>query len=751
MASSEARVIRELPKSMINKIAAGEVVERPASAVKELVENAADAGATRVDVETEKSGVEFIKVTDDGCGIPADQVLLALSPHATSKIAKPEDLFHISTLGFRGEALASIAEISHLTLTTRAEGAAEGARVRCDGAEKGPVEAVGRNVGTTIEIRDLFFNVPVRRKFLKSPVAEYGQIKEAIVRLAIPHPEIAFTLRHNGSLDIDLPPSRDMFDRIRALFGDRVASRLTPVERRVMRNGVVVSGFVGRPDLWRGSGAMQYLFVNGRFFRDKALFSALKAAYQGLLKQGMFPVVFLNLETPLDFVDVNVHPTKQEVRFVDGQAMYAAILHSVRDKLLESNLERRPDAETIAASADVPIRRADPEKNEAAPVDATPASSADDEPREIRFVPDVDPLNPRLALDESAVGNRVGWLDELAARRRAQNNGAPREEDSEPRDVAASPSPTRERDAARLTRILQGRTPEFRKFPDLNGSSPDRRRGLEPTERPERDEEKKFAPGSFGGRALPTEKKEERPSDKPSAPETLVPSPEEPLRALSFEERRARVKENNERLDLSKNRLIALTSDRRPVVQLCDRYLVMEVPDGIALVDQHALHERILYEKIKAGYEKAEVRIQRLLVPEAVDLSPLEFAFVVERKELFAGIGLLVEPLGGSTVVVNGYPAIFSATPPTEIFCAALGAIYEKRAKTANVADLIEGALRQMACKAAIKAGDRLSPDDVAELVALAETEILAHHCPHGRPSVVVFTTDKIDQFFIRD
>ena len=771
MAENEARVIRELSKSMINKIAAGEVVERPASVVKELAENSIDAGATRIDVEVEKSGVELIKVIDNGCGIPADQIELALSPHATSKISRPEDLFHIATLGFRGEALASIAEISHLTLTTRAENAPDGARIRCDGNQKGPVEASGRNVGTTIEIRDLFFNVPVRRKFLKSPMTEYGQIKEAIVRLAIPHPEIAFTLRHNSSLDLDLPPATDMFDRIRKIFGDRVAGSLVRVERQIANNGVVVDGYIGRADLWRGTGAMQYLFVNGRFFRDKALFSALKAAYQGLLKQGTFPVVFLNLETPLDFVDVNVHPTKQEVHFLEGQSMYAGLLHSVRDRIESVNLERRPDSETIADAAQV----APPASTEGQTA-TTSETSAKEEPRELRFVPDVDPCDPRTALDDdvrergkrkiddwygknkkergrsdSEMETANDGLDSAAVARTIQDANevlaeAARRRDSQRRDPGAN-------DPAQLTRILQGKTSEFRKFPNLNDGAFHAETGAAAAKRPDPDDESTFARGSFGGRVLSGDK---RTPTRPDAgdsqpPSSLVENREEPLRALSYDERRARIRENNERADLLKNRLVALTSDGRPVVQLCNRYLVMEAPDGIALVDQHALHERILYEKLKAGYEKGDIQIQRLLVPEAVDLSPAEFAFAMDRKDLLASLGVLIEALGGSSVVINGYPAIFSNTPPAEIFQTALGALFEKRAKTTNLADMIEGALCQMACKAAIKAGDGLTPESVAELVAQAEMEVFAHHCPHGRPSTVVFTTDKIDQFFIRD
>ena len=829
MSDPEKKVIRELPKSMINKIAAGEVVERPANAIKELVENSVDAGATRIDVEVEKGGVELLKVIDNGCGIPADQIQLALSPHATSKIAEPDDLFRIATLGFRGEALASITEISHLTMTTRAADASDGARVRCNGSDLGPVESSGRNVGTTIEIRDLFFNVPVRRKFLKSAGAEYGAIREALIRIALPNPEIAFTLRHNGVLDLNFTPANDMIDRIRAAFGNKVVEQLIPVEKRYTENGLVLSGYVAKPEFARGTTAMQYLFVNGRFFKDKALTSALKNAYAGLLKQGMFPVVFLCLETPPDFVDVNVHPTKQEVRFADSQAIYSVLLHGVREKLLRSNMETRPSVAQIADAAGVggllapkeapdsasvlPARSpegAGTPPRAGAPTGSAPSRPAPEEPRELRFVPDVDPRDERRALNDGVAERQKARSDEWlrTARAGSAKRRADRDDDSDEAPRAAAGSRRAEldddavartiqdandalaeaarraaeeraaADAAQLTRVLTGQTSEFRKFPNLNDGPVASRFGVH-SRKPgaaagpavsdahassangdaatddSTADSCSFKKGSFGGRALPgvpvddARDPEPAASDKPAPPKKLVPDAE-PLRALSYDERRARIRGNYDSAAAPKDRLLARTSDGRPVVQFCNRYLVMEAPDGIAIVDQHALHERLLYEKVKAGYEQKNVDVQRLLVPEAVDLTPTEYAFTIERKELFESLGLLIDAFGGSSVVVNGYPAVFSASSPRDIFLAALGALYRNRGKV-KLSDLVEGAICQMACKAAIKAGDKLTPDSVAELIAHAEMEVFAHHCPHGRPSTVVFSTTKIDQFFKRD
>lgn len=808
MTENTPKQIRELSKSMINKIAAGEVIERPANVVKELVENAIDAGATRIDVEIGSEVKDLIKVVDNGCGIPRGQIPLALSPHATSKIAEPDDLFRIATLGFRGEALASITEISHLTLTTRTADSNEGSVIRCEGSEFGAIVPASRAVGTTVEARDLFFNVPVRRRFMRSAVAEYGQIKEAIVRLALPHPELAFTLRRNGKIDFDLPPVKTTRERLAKLFGDSVVRELLEIERRESAGGIVLSGFVGTPNLSRGTSAMQYLFVNGRFFRDKSLGAALKNAYQGLLKQGCFPVVFLNIDTPPDFVDVNVHPTKMEARFLDSQTIYSKFMHGVRDRLLAVNNERQMTLKEIADAAGIPPLMA-PRAAEEAPDPERPAalvspgvrSSAtttppspptrtspppvpsensdvsdspgapkpvkskyaadEDPPREIVcwMEPELD--NPRDAMDQASGGNKLNSIlknfNRLAAEKRAKaadpsvalNDGARERDRARDRGIpdvgsvrrtidaanaaleeaAAAAAEERARaEAAQTTRLLQGKTAEFRKFPNLNDSVSSRAARKEDA-------------------ALPA-KEPERVVQR-----TAFTTPDAASEAISFERRREKAIENNRRgatLGDFASRIVALTSDGRPAVQLCDRYLVMEAPDGVAFVDQHALHERILFEKLKARYDAGKVDVQTLLVPVVVDLAPSEFAYVVDNKALFASIGLNVEPFGGSSVVVNGYPACMPSASVLDVFQSALKALLSKR-DDAKLSDLVESALEQMACKAAVKAGDKLTPEGVGELVAMAEEEVMAHHCPHGRPAVVVLTKDKIDQFFKRD
>ncbi|MBR4751692.1 MAG: DNA mismatch repair endonuclease MutL [Thermoguttaceae bacterium] len=735
-----APIIRELSKSMINKIAAGEVVERPANIVKELVENSIDAGATRITIEVERGGCDSIKITDDGCGIPADQLVLALSPHSTSKLSEPDDLFRIHTLGFRGEALASIAEITHLTLSSRSSESAEGAQIRCDGGVRTEIQPIGRAVGTTIETRDIFFNVPARRKFLKSPQAEFGHIQEAVTRIAIPNPNIGFVLKHNGRIVYDLPPNEGTLDRLRRIFKESVASRLVHVETSY--KDVVVEGFVGKPELYKSTTTMQYLFLNKRYIQDKSLSHAVKEAYRGLIVDGQtgrrHPVVFLNVHVPANFVDFNVHPTKMEVRFVDSQGIYAGLLHAIRDNFLRSDMFDRPNEEELNAAVD----------RSSAQLGKTPSTESAQIARkrpEQELVPDVS-NEPAFAMDERLADSAKKRIDEMFSKSSKNAKAAP--VDQARLDVADADEVLAEaarKDAGRRDPAPKAPSKptgyvgapinpfagpaDFRKFPPLSPEKPSVKASARESKPEEKDVEK------AGSTPRPLE-----PRKTPPAPLKKEPS------LLD------RVAANNEgvlRPNAPLATQVARTSEGKPVVQMCRRYLVMEARDGIAIVDQHALHERILFERLKASLESGTLDVQRLLVPEVVDLSPVEKPLVMENRDLFEELGLNVEEFGGTSVVINSYPAILRELTATDVFTAVLGVFMQRKGKVER-ADLLDFALKQTACKAAIKAGDSLRPESTIRLIAEAEEEVNSHHCPHGRPSTLVFTCQEIDKLFKR-
>ncbi|HZN69245.1 MAG TPA: DNA mismatch repair endonuclease MutL, partial [Tepidisphaeraceae bacterium] len=328
--------IRQLSPALVNRIAAGEVIERPAAVVKELVENAIDAGATQVVVEVEDGGRALVRVIDDGCGIPPDELALAFASHATSKLACDDDLFRIATMGFRGEALASIGSVSHARILTRTRDSESAYEVANRGGAISDPQAAAGNVGTTVEVRNLFFNTPARRKFIKGTATEFGHISEALLRLALPHPRVGFKLLHNGRTSLDLPATESDEERWLAAWPEEFREQRLPLEVRDAE--LRLRGLVGLPELARPTAKYQYLYLNGRAIRDRFIQHALREAYRGLTEPGRHPAAVLLLDVPPGDVDVNVHPTKAEVRFRDSGRIHGLVQAAVREKLLGSDL-----------------------------------------------------------------------------------------------------------------------------------------------------------------------------------------------------------------------------------------------------------------------------------------------------------------------------------------------------------------------------------------------------------------------------
>jgi DNA mismatch repair protein MutL len=622
--------IQQLPASVVNKIAAGEVIERPASVVKELLENAVDAGASRIDVMLEKGGSEVIRVADNGCGIAADELPLAVASHATSKIRSAEDLFSVATLGFRGEALASIAEVSRLVVRSRTAGAESGAELEVVGGAAQPPAPCGCPVGTTIEVRNLFFNTPVRHKFLRSPQTEMGHSIEAMTRLALAHPQIHFTLAHNGKPVHDLPPAAGIRTRIAAFFGDELADDL--IEIHSENGGVRLSGFVANPMHSRATGRMQYLFLNGRAIRDRALQHALGEAYRGLILTGRQPICFLQLDMPAQLVDVNVHPTKQEVRFQDSGRLYSQLLGTLRMKFLTTDLKARGTSGQAATS-----------------------HQADE-----------------FASAASSASELVAWAKQELGKR-----FEPVESSSATRDYQESATTGGGFEPLRLHRL------DIPAFP-------------------------------------PFEEQRQQRDGLPSVS--------------------ARLEESAKQRG---------TPPSRNALQVHNRYLVVENDAGIEVIDQHALHERILYEQIREKVLSRTLESQKLLVPEPVDLTATECAAVLEHADVLAQLGVEVQPFGGETVLVSSYPAMLANLSPAEVLRDLVERLLPGGRKP-EARDLLDEMLHMVACKAAVKFGDRLTAEEIDALLAQRELVQDQHHCPHGRPTALVFTREELDRQFKR-
>ncbi len=624
-------IIRRLSQSLINKIAAGEVIERPASVVKELMENAVDAGATRIDVSVEGGGVDLVRVVDNGSGIAADDLPLAVASHATSKIAEADDLFSVRTLGFRGEALASIAEVSRLVLRSRTADAPSGSEITVSGGQASAVVPCGCPVGTTIEVRDLFFNTPVRRKFLRSTQTELGHTSEAFLRVALAAPQIHFTLTHNNRPVFELSAAQSWLARIERVFGRELAESLIAVEST--DGPVRLSGYVAHPSQSRSNNRMQYLFLNGRCIRDRSLQHALGEAYRGLLVTGRYPIAILALEMPADWVDVNVHPTKLEVRFQDSGRLYSQLLATLRSRFLATDLTTRVQTPT--------------EDDANSPHDPAAASRA------------------RQQLVDWAKGQVDSWGPRPAD---AAMNDLPRA--TEPENATATWSRPLE-----ITQLIGRWKPQ-------------------------------------------TDPHEPTPEPRTPNPELINPNPQN------------------------------LTPTTK-ALQIHNRYLGAESADGVMVIDQHALHERILYERLRDRIAAGAVESQSLLVPEPVDLSPAESAAALEHREVLAQLGMKIEPFGGSTVLVVSYPAMLANVNPADVLRGLVEQLLSG-GKLPGRRDLLDELLHMIACKAAIKAGDRLAPEEVSALVEQRHLIDDSHHCPHGRPAALVFSRDELDKHFKR-
>jgi DNA mismatch repair protein MutL len=625
--------IHQLPHSVITKIAAGEVIERPASVVKELLENAVDAGSTRIDVDVEQGGTELIRVVDNGCGIQADDLPLAFASHATSKLASADDLFHIGTLGFRGEALASIGGVAQVTLQSRPAGQEHGAEIQCQGGDLSPVRVWNGAPGTRLEVRNLFFNTPVRRRFLRTVTTEMGHIDEAFTRLALSRTDLHLTLRHNDKPVYETPASATLADRIGLFFGPEVRDKLYAIEQRA--GPVHLQGFIADPAVERGTAKMQYLFVNGRWIRDRSLGHALQEGFRGLLMTGRYAVAFLFLDMPPEFVDVNVHPTKAEVRFRDSHALYHLVLSTVRERLRAEDLTGRLLAPKVEGGEETTGGFAPSGWSLTAPPPPAPG---------LPF--DAWPLNARVPrLPEELP---VGHVSDVPVSGQADSPTLPKDGTLE-----TCPTPRNPLDVA------------------FNG----------------------------GGHA---------------------PSPTLPLPTGSLK-----------------------------AIQLYDAYLVLETPEGMLVIDQHALHERILFEQLKRRIREGQLETQPLLVPEPVDLPPEQSARALEHREALAELGLQVEDFGGGTLLLRSYPALLGNRPPVETLKAVVDHLVAKD-RPPSREHLLNDLLSLMACHAAVRSGDRLTPEEIAALIAQRTLAENTHHCPHGRPTSLLFSRQELDRQFRR-
>jgi len=590
---------------VINKIAAGEVVERPASVLKELIENSMDAGATRLEVSVTAGGRKLVAVSDNGSGMPRDDALLAIERHATSKIREVDDIESIATLGFRGEALAAIASVSRFRLVTCAAGESVGTEVVAAGGVIQDVRDAGSPAGTLVEVRDLFFNVPARRKFLRSHATELGHLRSGFILQALAHPSVALTLTVDGRAADRLAGNAELRDRIRDIFGAELLTRLRRIDHD--RGGVRVSGFAGLPAQARTDRAEQFVFVNGRPTSAPVLAGAIREAYHGLAAPGIFPALFLFVDVDPGDVDVNVHPTKREVRFRDSGSVRDAVIEGIRGAL------------GARAPAPAPWLRG-----------AADAGGAGTLPA---------PKTPELAIDD-----------------------------------------------------------------------------LPPTR-------------TFRYPGLP-----QVPAAGSAAATANVP----PAAATDS--------------DLSETRSGASPwSWCRVLGQVGGLYAVLETEEGLVLMDPHAAHERVMFERFMKAFVSGPVPMQKLLMPEHVSLQPDDASRVRAGMKVMNEMGFGVSDFGGDSFIVDGLPALFAGTGASGILLEVARHLEQAGSRGGGRTRWREEAIARAACKAAVKARDRLSLDEIERLVIDLAGAEMPYTCPHGRPTLIFMSFTELHRKFGRE
>lgn len=663
--------IRLLDSKTINKIAAGEVVESPKSVVKELMENAIDAGASSVAVEIKDGGISYIRVSDNGCGIPKEQVKSAFLRHATSKMTQIEDLEHIFTLGFRGEALASIAAVAQVEMLTKTRDEETGTRICISAGEIEAMEDAACREGTSITVKNLFYNVPARRKFLKKPATESGYVSDLINKIALGHPEVAIQYINNGNTVLHTAGNNDPKTAVFYVYGKDAANHMLPISYQ--KGDYAVTGLIGKPELCRANRNYENLFINGRFIKNAVVSSAVEDAYKTKLIIGKFPVFVLNLEVEPALVDVNVHPAKLEVRFKNDDEVYEFFYHAVSKALQETVLipraslekkpkEKQPEPEQQALQ-EMPEKPAVSEKKEEAP-----KAKSDESPKIEGFF---------LSKEEKAK------LDVSQ---------------KEARPSMSMPSGGRSVDE-----LLK----------------------------------RKLAGSSIAQKAEPYLKKE---TEKQAAPKAELPKTEPVKQEKAVVVQKELEAEKPEEKNL-------FFRDYKIIGQVFRTYWIVEQGECLYLIDQHAAHERILYEELMRKFKEETVVSQRMLTPLMLNLTPMETEVLKDNKDLLESFGFELEDFGGR-FALRSTPYLLQNPSNVGFFTEILDRLAEER--ITNVYDTKILAVATMACKAAVKGHDVLS---VREAEALIHQLLKLEHpftCPHGRPTIIELTRYEIEKMFKR-
>ena len=647
--------IEILDQQTIDKIAAGEVIERPASVVKELVENSIDAKATAVTVEIKEGGISFIRITDNGCGIEKEQVPLAFLRHSTSKIRSVEDLLTVSSLGFRGEALSSIAAVSQVELITKTASVISGVRYLIEGGKEKAIEEIGAPEGTTFLVRNLFYNTPARRKFLKTPPTEAGYISDLMEHIALSHPEVSFKLIVNNQVKLHTSGNSNLKEIIYHIYGRDIAANLIEVHREF--DFFSMDGFIGKPLISRGNRNFENYFINGRYVRSSLIAKSIEDGYKSFVMQHKYPFTVLHLSIRGELLDVNVHPTKMELRFGNQEQVYENIMTAIREAINQSELiyrvelagertdkEKQREAAKAAAEAAAEAARKIPEPFEKNRLEKLRQSVQKDSPYEKKYGerPSLGNVNPT----------------------KMENNGIPSDQS-----------------AQKIT--YQQRTIEDLMVREAT------------------------APYADGEKNDPV--------DHPSSRRLLAPE------------------------SVKYHTIIG---------QVFDTYWLVQMEDNLYIIDQHAAHEKVLYERTMASLSSREYTSQAIFPPMLLSLSLQEEELLKRYMDIFTKIGFQIEPFGGKEYAVTAVPANLFGLNEKDLMIELLDSLMQL--KGSETPQLILEKVASMSCKAAVKGNQKLSRPEVEALIDELLTLENPYHCPHGRPTIISMSKYELEKKFKR-
>lgn len=700
-------VINVLDKHIAELIAAGEVVERPSSVIKELVENSIDAGAKNITVEIKNGGTTFMRVADDGCGIYRDDIKKAFLRHATSKVKTANDLDMISTLGFRGEALASISAVSRLQVITKNENEEIGSCYEIEGGDEISLEEAGCPTGTTFVIRDLFYNIPARSKFLKKDVAEGNAVSALMDKIVLSHPEVAFTFIRDGKQVLRTFGDGKLLSAIYSVFGKDFAKGLIPVDYTL--DSVTVKGYISKPINSRPNRNMQNFFINGRFVKTRTGMAALEEAYKGSIMVGKFPSAVLQLTVPYEIIDVNVHPAKIEVRFINERPVFDAIYHAVKTALQQGDERKQVHFKENTAFNE--IKKVNPFNNAQAVF-----AKAENTPAEKPIKP-IERIEPVLKNSEPKPYNPFDELDLKDEKPKSVSiDNLKMSDSSNPFDIYS-------KQAIKRNSELENKKAEFSK------------QKLEKAEQLI---------------LKATQQEESLPKQEITVDDLTAESTETPIETEVSKEEVKPLKEISENKTDNNDALTELPKEQtklRFLGEAFNTYIIVEKNDNeVLIIDKHAAHERIIYEKLKA--DSGSANVQYLLTPITVTLDKIDYDVAVSNLDMFAKCSFDVEDFGNGTLLVRSAPQYLAATEIADCITEMSG--YIASGKKDIYTEKMDWFYHNVSCRSAIKAGNKSTVQELMDIAWTLEKNPQIKYCPHGRPICIVMTKYEIEKQFGR-